>query len=89
MNADQKFYGVVYKVKDHSPVLEDERIVFLIKDNAFAAILQDYRNKCIELGCDMDQIQAVNRMMDRVKAWRDAHPDRLKNPDAKGERLAS
>lgn len=47
----------------------DELVVFLAKDNAFAAILQMYRDKCIELGADQQQVQAVNRMLDRLQRW--------------------
>lgn len=87
MKLDAKFFGVIVKAKDNSIVPEDEYVVFLAKDSAFAAILPAYRDKCIELGCDMEQVQAVNRMIDRVSAWRKANPSRLKNPDAKGEKL--
>jgi hypothetical protein len=83
-----KFYGEVRKVKDDSLVPDDEFVVFLAKDNAFAAILPAYRDKCIELGCDMAQIQAVNKMIDRLQEWRRANQHRLKNPDANGEKLA-
>lgn len=85
---DAKFYGILHKVKDGTIVPPDEFVVFLAKDNAFAAILPMYRDKCIELGADMEQIQAVNRMIDRLHAWRAANPHRLKVPDAAGEKLA-
>lgn len=88
MKLDGKFYGEVRKVKDDSLVPDDEFVVFLAKDNAFAAILPVYRDKCIEFGCDMEQVQAVNRMIDRLQEWRRANHHRLKNPDAKGEKLA-
>lgn len=84
---DAKFTGVIVKVKDGTIVPDDEYVVFLAKDSAFAAVLPAYRDKCIELGADMEQIQSVNRMLDRVDAWRAANPDKLKTPDAKGERL--
>lgn len=87
MKLDAKFYGEVRKVKDDSVVPDDEYVVFLAKDNAFAAILPIYFATCIALGCDQEQSDAVERMIDRVKAWRGAHPTRLKTPDAKGEKL--
>lgn len=87
MKLDAKFYGEIRKAKDDTRVPDDEYVVFLAKDNAFAAILPLYAAKCAELGCDPDQIAAIDRMVDRVLAWRAANPDRLKNPDAKGERL--
>ncbi len=86
-NLDAKFYGTVLKVKNDEPVHADEFVVFLAKDNAFPATLQFYRDECIRLGADPEQVQAVNRMMDRLEAWRKANPDRLKVPDAAGEKL--
>jgi hypothetical protein len=87
MKLDAKFYGELRKVKDDSIVPDDEYVVFLAKDNAFAALLPFYYAKCIELGCDAEQVDAVERMIDRLQEWRAANPDRLKNPDAAGEKL--
>jgi hypothetical protein len=84
---DAKFYGEIFKVKDDSAVPSDEYVVFLAKDNAFAATLPTYLEKCKELGADAEQIAAVERMIARLWEWRVANPDRLKVPDAKGEKL--
>jgi hypothetical protein len=87
MKLDAKFYGTIHKVKDDSEVPEDEWVVFLAKDNAFAAVLPLYLEKCIELGCDQEQIASVRRMIDRMVVWRVTHQDRVKAPDAAGEKL--
>ena len=87
MKFDAKFTGTIRKVKDGSVVPEDQYVVFLIKDNAFADILPLYRTRCIELGCDTEHIEALDRMLERMYAWREANPDKCKNPDAHGERL--
>lgn len=87
MKLDAKFYGTISKAKDSSLVHEDEWMLFLAKDNAFNEILPLYRDKCIELGCDQEQIEAVNRAISRVKEWRSNNKDRIKNPDAKDEKL--
>lgn len=84
---DAKFYGKIYKAKDDSPVPDDEWIAFLVKDNAFAAVLPQYLAKCKRLGCDAEQIASVERMIARVNQWRREHPERLKNPDAHNETL--
>jgi hypothetical protein len=84
---DAKFYGTVYKAKDDSEVPDDEWMVFLVKDSAFAPTLNFYRQKCVEFGCDAEHIAAVDRTIERLKAWRAANPHRLKIPDAAGERL--
>lgn len=87
MKMDAKFYGEIRKVKNDTLVPDDEYIVFLVKDNAFAEVLPIYLEKCIALGCDTEHIQAIQRMIQRMQAWRAAHPERLKNPDAAGEKL--
>lgn len=87
MKLDAKFEGTITKVKDGSVVPDDEWVVFLAKDNAFAAVLPAYLEKCIELGCDEEQVASVRRMIDRMVVWRLAHQDRVKNPDAKNEKL--
>lgn len=84
---DAKFSGVIFKVKDGSIVGDDEYVVFLAKDTAFANILPKYRAECVSLGADQEQIAAVDRMIQRLRAWRLTNPDRLKVPDAKGEKL--
>lgn len=87
MKLDAKFYGDVRKVKDDSAVPDDEYVVFLAKDNAFAAVLPVYRAICVSLGADKEQVNAVDRMITRMNRWREDHPDRLKVPYAKDEKL--
>jgi hypothetical protein len=84
---DGKFHGDIYKAKDDSKVPDDEYVVFLAKDNAFAAVLPLYLDECIALDADAEQIGAVARLIDRVNAWREANPDKCKVPDAAGERV--
>lgn len=84
---DAKFQGAIRKVKDDSIVPDDEYVVFLAKDNAFASILPLYRDECARRGCDPQQVAAVEAMIDRLRRWRDANPDRCKDPDAAGERM--
>jgi len=84
---DAKFYGTIRKVKDNSIVPDDEYVVFLAKDNAFATTLVDYYWKCVAHKADEEQLDAVKRLVDRVMRWRDANPDRCQVPGAKGEKL--
>jgi|SRR6478735_1926941 len=87
LKLDAKFYGEIRKAKDGTRVPHDEYVVFLAKDNAFALTLPVYREKCLLLGADAEQIAAVDAMIERLNGWRAAHPDRLKVPDAAGEQL--
>lgn len=84
---DAKFEGEIRKVKDGSVVADDEYVVFLAKDNAFRIALGAYRQACAALGADEEQLDAVDRMIGRVDAWRDKNADRCKTPDARGEKL--
>lgn len=85
---DAKFTGEIRKVKDGSVVPDDEYVVFLAKDNAFANYaLPSYLDGCVNQGADEEQIEAVKRMMGRVRDWREANPGRCKTPDAAGEKL--
>lgn len=87
MKLDAKFYGVIRKAKDDTVVPEDQYVVSLVKDTIFAEMLPIYLAKCIKAGCDDAHIDAVLRMIRRAREWRAANPDKLKYPDAKGEKL--
>lgn len=87
MKLDAKFYGVIVKAKDRSILADDEYVVFLAKNTAFANILPAYLAECRDLGCDEEQIIAVSQMIERLREWRSTNFHRLKKPDAKGETL--
>ncbi len=87
MKLDAKFYGEIRKVKDDSLVPDDQYVVFLAKDNAFAAVLPVYLAACKSIGCDAEHVASVERMIGRMTTWRAQNPDKLKVPDAKGEKL--
>lgn len=84
---DAKCSGVIFKVKNGTIVTDDQYMVFLAKDNAFAAILPMYRAKCVELGADQEHIAVVDRTILRLGLWRAANASACKVPDAKGELL--
>lgn len=84
---DAKFSGVIFKIKNGEIVPDDEYMVFLAKDAAFPATLQFYRDECARLGADNEQLAAVDRVIKRLANWRSANMNRIKVPDAKGEKL--
>lgn len=79
---DGKFRGTVFRHADQTVVPSDEWVVFLASDNAFPATLRFYRMKCAEIGAEQEQLDAVDRLIARVDAWRAAHPEKIKLPDA-------
>ena len=78
---DGKYYGFVRRFKDQVFVLESDHVVFLAKDNAFAAILPIYREKCIQLGSPAEHIESIDRLITRVNEWRVQYPERCRTPD--------
>ena len=84
---DAKFYGEIRKAKDDSVVPDDQYIVFLAKDTAFALVLPIYIEICKVLGCDQEQIDAITAVQGRVENWRIVNSEKCKLPDAAGEKL--
>lgn len=79
---DGKFKGTVYRSRDNQVVDDEQWMVFLAKDNAVPQMLAFYRNRCVELGAGEEQIKSVDRLIDRVHAWRQTHHELCKVPDA-------
>lgn len=84
---DAKFYGEIRKAKDDSVVPDDQYVVFLAKDNAFALVLPIYIELCKLFGCDKEQIEAITAVLGRVENWRIVNSEKCKLPDAAGEKL--
>ncbi len=88
MPLDTKFYGTIRKAKDDTIVPPDQYVVFLAKDNAFAATLPIYRQVCVSLGVGGAQIVAIDELIARVSRWRAENPEKCKLPDIEpGERF--
>lgn len=85
IKLDKKFEGEIRKVKDGTIVPEDQYVVFLAKDNAFAAALPVYYEFCKAMGCDEAQLQLVELMIHNVNNWRAVNHALCKKPDAQGE----
>lgn len=90
MKLDKKFYGEIRKAKNDALVADDEYVVFLAKDNAFAGpfgAVYHYLARCIALHADEEQIEAVRALIGRLESWRSEHRELLKVPDAVDEKL--
>jgi hypothetical protein len=82
---DTKVYGVLFTVKDNKPIPPDEFIVFRPHDDLLEDTLIYYLGKCMDKGADRSQVEAVQELLSRVRAWREQHPDRCKLPDVTPE----
>lgn len=81
LDGKVRLEGRLIKNKDGKEIPEDEFIVFRPADNAVPRLLRGYRSICEALGASADQLAGIDGLIDRVDAWRAAHPDRCKVPD--------
>jgi hypothetical protein len=79
---DGKCHGVIVKDLTGEIIPPSEYVIFLAKDNAFVPTLEFYYQECERIGADQEQLDAIVRLINRVKAWRRANKDRCKVPDA-------
>lgn len=78
---DSKVYGVLFRTKDNTPIPPDEYFVFRAADDAVVDTLVYYLGKCMDLGASEEHIEAIHRLLRRVREWRGQHPERCKTPD--------
>lgn len=87
-SIDAKFVGVIQRVKDGKLVEPGSYVVFLGRDNLLPELLKEYERLCVVHGCDERQIDAVLRMRERLRQWREDNSSALKLPDVdNGEAL--
>jgi hypothetical protein len=83
MKLDSKFTGIVQKVSTGDVVPDDQWIVFLATDKALVPTLQFYQQQCVELGAEAPQLASLGALIQRVVAWQQANPGKLKVADVK------
>jgi len=88
MRLDSKYRGTIIKNKDSTVIPQDEYIVFRPADNALPATLECYKEECLRVGAKNEQLEAVVALIERVRAWRAAHPERCKVPDVEPGELS-
>jgi hypothetical protein len=81
MRLDSKVHGTIIKNKDGRVIPEDEFVVFRPHDNSFLPTLEFYRQQLIRDGAEQGQLDAVDALVERVRVWRSAHPERCKVAD--------
>lgn len=80
MRLDSKVTGTIFK-NNGQQIPEDEFVVFRPADNALPDTLEFYLRKCMDLRADKSQLGAVQDLIERVRIWRQEHPDRCKVAD--------
>lgn len=77
---DSKVHGRIFKNKDNTEIPPDE-FIFRPHDNCVPQMLEFYRAAIEIEGAKPEQMQAVDRLIERVRAWREANPKRCKVAD--------
>jgi hypothetical protein len=80
VKLDGKFGGTIFRMCDAERIPEDCWMIFTAYDDAVPATLEFYRDECARLGCDPEQLAAVERLMQRVTDYRLANPTKSRNP---------
>lgn len=78
---DGKACGLVWKRKDGT--VEEGFFLLVPRDKVSVSLLLEYASLCCDVGCDVNQVDGVYRVIERFKAWQDANPDKMKTPDLK------
>lgn len=81
MRLDAKVHGTIVQNKDGREIPEDEFVVFRAHDNSFLPTLSFYLQQLVKDGAKQSQLDAVVALMERVRSWRQAHPERCKVAD--------
>jgi hypothetical protein len=79
---DGKFHGMIARDRDGKIEPPDSFIVFVARDNALVPTLEFYLRECEKIGAGLEQLEAVARLICRVKDWRLANVEKCKTPDA-------
>jgi hypothetical protein len=82
--VDWKFKFSATAIHNGKTYTEADGILLLCKDRAVPATLRFYREECVRLGCQDNQLRAVDLLIGRVEAWQAEHPASLKVADIEG-----
>ncbi len=80
-SIDRKFEIHARSRTSGATYTEEEAVLFLARDTAFALTLPTYLENCKKVGAGEDQIKAVELLIERVANYRKANPDKIKVPD--------
>jgi hypothetical protein len=78
---DRKFSIRANSLASGNSYTEEEAVLFLARDRAFALTLPTYLENTKKIGAGPDQIRAVELLMNRVFRYQIENPDKVKVPD--------
>lgn len=85
MKVDWKFRIQAHALHNGKMYSEDDSVLFLCKDRALLPTLRHYRDFCVALGCEENQLRAIALLIGRVEQWQREHPELLKVADIEGD----
>lgn len=67
---------------DGTPIPDDEPLIlFRAKDKLLPQVLENYKKLCQDAGCQPRQVETLGPLIQQVKDWQAANPDKVKLPD--------
>lgn len=85
MDIDRKFAINAMAHGSKKVYTENNAVLFLAKDRAFLATLPEYRRQCELLGCDENQLRAVDLLIKRVTQYQEDNETKIPDVDPKKE----
>jgi len=78
---DGKFHGRVFRNRDNKE--EDVFVVFVPRDRHLIEVLHHYYALCeSDPNIGIEQLDAIQRLIERVAVWQEENADKIKTPDA-------
>ncbi len=78
----EKKYGQVST--EHGDIPDDEPVFVLrAQDQAMVATLDAYLSMCSGLGSPQRHLNGIQEAREKVRAWQEEHPDRVKVPQSR------
>lgn len=86
---DKKFHFVATNPVTGKTYTDNDGLILLAKDRAVPAALRTYRAECVRLEAAPEQIEGVDRLIERVDRFQAGNPDLLKVADLTPEELSA
>lgn len=88
MDIDRKFKIQATATRSGKHYTEENAVLFLAKDRAFALTLPDYVRHCKEVGAAPEQVRAAELLTERVLAFQAANETKVPDVDPVAEASA-
>ena len=81
IDGKYKTNGNITKM-DGTPIPDDEPLIlFRAKDKLLPQVIENYKKLCQDAGCQPQQIETLGQLIQQVKDWQAANPDKVRLPD--------